>query len=154
MQSGKPVVGQRLASMILDHFIMCVATVAPLATVLAATGALEDGEPGAGFQMAFLFVLLVYMGKDSIGGRSPAKRILKLRVIDNKTLQPASPGRCFVRNLFVCLWPVEVLVVLFSPGRRIGDFVGGTRVVTEAYMKHLQHTELVASLGFAEETVH
>jgi uncharacterized RDD family membrane protein YckC len=28
------------------------------------------------------------------------------------------------------MWPVEVLVSLFNPQRRIGDYVAGTKVVT------------------------
>ncbi|GEP98890.1 hypothetical protein CCY01nite_51500 [Chitinophaga cymbidii] len=79
----------------------------------------------------FYFSLLgfaIYFCKDSINGRSIAKRILKMQVVDNRTGRPASPLQCVVRNLFCILWPVEVLVTFGSPDRRIGDMVAGTRV--------------------------
>lgn len=45
--------------------------------------------------------LALYFCKDIINGRSLAKRLLKLQVVDNTTGEVASPMQCFVRNLFV-----------------------------------------------------
>lgn len=73
--------------------------------------------------------MALYICKDNIGGRSIAKRILKHQVINKNTGAPASPIRCTVRNLFIILWPLEVLAVLVNPERRIGDHVAGTMVV-------------------------
>src|SRR5262249_27317646 len=42
----------------------------------------------------------------------------------------AGPLRCFVRNLTLWFWPVEVLLVLVNQDRRrLGDYLAGTRVV-------------------------
>ena len=71
---------------------------------------------------------IVYLNKDIINGRSPAKRILKLQVVDIKTNNPASPIKCFIRNLTTPLWILEVLITIFSPERRIGDLLVGTKV--------------------------
>jgi uncharacterized RDD family membrane protein YckC len=71
----------------------------------------------------------LYFCKDCINGRSIAKRALKLQVVENKSGNVASPIRCFVRNIFCILWPIEVIVTLASPSRRIGDMVAGTRVI-------------------------
>ena len=71
----------------------------------------------------------LYFCKDCISGRSIAKRALKLQVVENKSGNVAPPIKCFVRNIFCILWPIEVIVTLASPSRRIGDMVAGTRVV-------------------------
>lgn len=71
----------------------------------------------------------LYFCKDCLSGRSIAKRLLGQQVINYKTGEIANPLRCFVRNFFCILWPLEIFVVLFSPSRRIGDFVAGTAVV-------------------------
>ncbi|MFD2887313.1 RDD family protein [Chitinophaga cymbidii] len=127
----------RLGSMLLDHFIMvmiCMIFFIPTTVTMFSSFA-PGGEnvPWVPLQHRpmFYFSLLgfaIYFCKDSINGRSIAKRILKMQVVDNRTGRPASPLQCVVRNLFCILWPVEVLVTFGSPDRRIGDMVAGTRV--------------------------
>src|SRR5882672_5983918 len=138
MTEQKVNAGTRLGTMILDHIIMTM-----ILMVFAIPGMIN------GFMKAFkisheqadldlwgnmiYFMLIgfaIYLCKDSINGRSPAKRILKLQVVDNSTGEVASPIKCFVRNIFCILWPIEVIVVLVNPSRRIGDFVAGTKVAT------------------------
>ena len=43
-----------------------------------------------------------------------------------KTDTVASSLKCLIRNITIILWPIEVIVVLVSPSRRIGDFIAGT----------------------------
>jgi len=62
-------------------------------------------------------------------GRSIAERILKLQVVNNSTGQVASPIKCFIRNLFIILWPIEAIVALKNTSTRIGDRVAGTKLV-------------------------
>jgi len=52
------------------------------------------------------------------------------RVIDIKTNKPASEFQCFVRNLTIIGWPIEVIVGLINPQRRLGDFLANTKVIT------------------------
>jgi hypothetical protein len=79
------------------------------------------------------FLLLIgmslYFCKDCFLGRSPAKRILKLQVVDNTSGKVASPIKCFIRDIFCIIWPVEVIVALVNPNRRIGDFIAGTKLI-------------------------
>ena len=128
--------GTRLGTMILDHFLMTM-----IAMIFFVPGMIS------GFSNAFnvshdqttpdifgnmYLVLLgfaVYFCKDCINGRSIAKRILKLQLVDNTTGQVASPLKCFARNIFCVLWPVEVVVALINPSRRIGDRVAGTKLI-------------------------
>lgn len=34
-----------------------------------------------------------------------------------------------VRNVFLCLWPIEVEPFLVKPNRRLGDYVSKTKVI-------------------------
>jgi uncharacterized RDD family membrane protein YckC len=93
--------------------------------------------------------------KDLGGGRySFGKRAVSERVVDVTTLERASNGKCFLRNLpYVLAWLVavvpvlgdavgwsllgllvfvDVVMILATPaGRRLGDFIAGTQVVAE-----------------------
>lgn len=130
-------VGTRIGSMLLDHIAMTF-----IAMIFFAPGMIS------GFSTAFevnheqtnldifgglsyigLIGLALYFCKDCIHGRSIAKRILKLQVVENKSGNVASPIRCFIRNIFCILWPIEVIVTLTNPSRRIGDMIAGTKVV-------------------------
>lgn len=137
MTEQKVNAGTRLGTMILDHFIMTFG-----AMIFAVPGMIsgfatafnishEQKSPNLFGNMSYVMLIgfAVYFCKDSINGRSPAKRILKLQVVDNTAGKAASPLKCFVRNIFCVLWPIEVIVALVNPSRRIGDFVAGTKVV-------------------------
>lgn len=127
-----PTVGLRLGSMLLDHLFTCFILMAPMIPVIIYFNETDGENNVAGaspaFQLAFIGVLVLYFFKDSFNGRSLAKRVTKLQVVDYKTGMPATIGQCFVRNLFIIVWPVEVLVTLFRPQRRTGDLVAGTKV--------------------------
>lgn len=130
MQKEKPTLGNRLWSMLLDHVLTTVILLAPILPFIFLQQSRMQGEPlNAGFQFAFLTLLLLYFLKVSFNGRSLAKRITRLQVVDNRTGEAATPIKCFVRNLPLMIWPVEVLVTFFSPQRRLGDLLAGTRVV-------------------------
>ena len=82
-----------------------------------------------------LFVLLVllfptlFVFRDVLlNGRSIAKRIFRLRVIDNVTSEKPSNKKLVLRNLFFVAYPVE-LVLLIVTGRSLGDMVTKTSVV-------------------------
>jgi uncharacterized RDD family membrane protein YckC len=137
MTEQKVNAGTRLGTMILDHIIMTFG-----AMIFAVPGMIsgfatafnishEQQSPDLFGNMSYVMLIgfAVYFCKDSINGRSPAKRILKLQVVDNTTGRAASPIKCFVRNIFIALWPIEVIVSLINPSRRIGDLVAGTKLV-------------------------
>lgn len=71
----------------------------------------------------------IYMNKDGVLGQSIAKRICDLQVIDRKTKQAAGPLKCLVRNLTLMAWPLELLFLLVTKNRRLGDFMANTEVV-------------------------
>ncbi len=123
--------------MLIDHFAMTfIAMIFFIPSLIStfATAFTINHEPTnfdvlSGLSYVGLIGLALYLCKDSINGRSIAKRIFKIQVVNDKTGEAASPIKCFVRNLFCALWPLEVIVTIASPDRRIGDMVAGTKVV-------------------------
>lgn len=128
-------IGLRLASMLVDHFaitfIVMIVVMPGFALSMFNTFNI-DHEPSSFNIGNMLFLIALgfsaYFNKDIFNGRSPAKRILKMQVIDNKTNQVASPLKCLVRNLTIPFWPVELVFVLIDPKRRLGDKIAGTRI--------------------------
>ncbi len=130
--------GTRLGAMLLDHLFMTM-----IAMVFFIPGMIsgfadafnvshEQTSPnfmGGGFGYLSMLGFAIYFCKDCINGRSIAKRILKLQVVDNSTGQVASPLKCFVRNIFIIIWPIEAIIALTNPSRRLGDRVAGTKLV-------------------------
>jgi len=132
-------IGIRLAAMLLDHFIMCFG-IGFIAFILFGIGYLIIGNPiNSGLPewlviipiLFGLMIISIYFNKDAIKGKSPAKRILGLVIVDNKTGEIANPIKSVVRNITLVLWPIEVIFSLFSPERRIGDYIAGTKVISD-----------------------
>ncbi|KAA1246612.1 RDD family protein [Aquimarina sp. RZ0] len=129
--------GTRIASMLLDHIIMMFISmiffvpgmISGFSTAFEVNHEQISPDIFGGLIYFGLIGLALYFCKDCIKGRSIAKRVLKLQVIENSSNNVASPIRCLVRNIFCILWPIEVIVTLASPSRRIGDMVAGTKVV-------------------------
>ncbi len=99
-------------------------------------------RPGIGETIpsdSFLFDLLFFvppallyfaiLNKDFFNGQSVVNRLLGYQIVNNKTMKPASSLRCMLRNVLAPVWPIEVIFVLFSPSRRLGDFIAGTKIV-------------------------
>ncbi len=131
-------VGARLAAMLLDHFFMTFIAVAFLLPTMISdmfTSFTPSHEPTyfnfwGGSTMYFgMFGFALYFCKDIINGRSIAKRILKLQVVDNSTGQVATPIQCLIRNILCVLWFVEVVVAMTNTNRRLGDRLAGTKLV-------------------------
>jgi uncharacterized RDD family membrane protein YckC len=77
----------------------------------------------------FYLDLFIIFNKDFFNGQSPIKSIFGFRVVDQKTGTTASDFKCFVRNMTIILWPIEVIVLLFSTDKRLGDMIAGTRII-------------------------
>ena len=76
-----------------------------------------------------MFVLFVC--KDNLNGQSLGKRLMKIQIIEIQTTEPASNLKCMIRNLFFCLWPIELALALIEPNRRVGDYVTKTRLTKD-----------------------
>jgi len=122
----KPSVGVRIGSMLLDHFFLGMSFGIIMMTYQTVTGSITKFELPV---VPFYVFIAIYLNKDAIKGQSIAKRLLGLQIVDRKTGQPAKEFQCFLRNMTIPAWPVEAIVVLFSPARRIGDLIAGTQTV-------------------------
>lgn len=121
----------RILSMFLDHCFMSVIIV-PLGFITFGLATFLDSNLDDEMIIVLMFVpFFIYLNKDFFNARSPAKRILGYQVMDRKTNQAASELQCFIRNLTIFVaWPLEVIIGLINPQRRIGDFLANTKVVT------------------------
>ena len=61
-------------------------------------------------------------------GRSIAKRIFKLHVIDNATGELPKKSILAIRNLFFFVYPIDAITLIVS-GKSIGDIATNTTVV-------------------------
>ena len=84
---------------------------------------------------ALIFVLFVlsfptlFVVRDVLfKGRSIAKRIFKLRVIDNETNELPEKRKLVIRNLFFFIYPVEA-ILLIATDKSIGDMTTNTTVI-------------------------
>ena len=84
---------------------------------------------------ALVFVLFVlsypvlFVVRDVLfKGRSIAKRIFKLRVIDNETNELPEKKKLVIRNLFFFIYPVEA-ILLIATDKSIGDMTTNTTVI-------------------------
>jgi len=120
----------RVLSMLMDHIIMCIVIV-PLAILIFVIILKFEDKLNLDIGIALIFIpFFIYLNKDFLKSKSPAKRILGYQVMDRKTNNPANELQCFIRNLTICIaWPLEVIVGFINPERRIGDFLANTKVV-------------------------
>ena len=139
MENKKEItIGLRLVSMLVDHFIMGFAMFIPIIPfmIIGMRNVFNISHEQASMEPSFVIygVILgfaMYFNKDFFDGRSPAKRILRVQVINHKTGGVADPLRCLLRNLTIPVWPLETIFILINPHRRLGDYIAGTRI--EAY---------------------
>jgi uncharacterized RDD family membrane protein YckC len=128
--------GTRIGTMLTDHFVMVI--IAMIFTlpgmVTSITQNLDSDNANTEIaigQISYLslFGLSLYFCKDVFNGRSIAKRIFKLQVVDKNTGRAASPLQTLVRNMFCILWMIEVFVAWSNTSQRLGDKVAGTMLV-------------------------
>jgi len=120
----------RISSMLLDHIIMTIVIMIPwfliLILIISKIVIFDDQA----VKIAFLSMLFIYLNKDFFNAKSPAKRLLGYQVVNRKNEKPATELHCFIRNLTIGVaWPLEVIVGLINPERRIGDFIANTKVI-------------------------
>ena len=86
-------------------------------------------SPELAVDIWFTLSLFLTLNKDFFNGRSIAKRILSIQILDAKSGKTASELQCVIRNMFVFIGPIEGLVAYSKPEKRIGDLLANTKVV-------------------------
>jgi uncharacterized RDD family membrane protein YckC len=83
----------------------------------------------------FVMFFCMYLCKDIFGGQSFSKKMMDIQIIDINSGKRASKFKTILRNLFLVLWPIELLLILLSRDQRLGDKVAGTTI---AYQKYIE----------------
>jgi len=114
--------------MLLDHFTMGFIIAIPLILLSFLINSDDPFEISTAEHITFYLMTLIYLNKDFLRGKSFAKRKLGLQLINRRTGKSANELQCFIRNITVLVWPLEVMVIMVSPKRRIGDLLANTKV--------------------------
>jgi uncharacterized RDD family membrane protein YckC/uncharacterized membrane protein SpoIIM required for sporulation len=137
--------GERAIAAFIDFLIVLLLGIAVLFVyTFFGRGDLQQDVSRATTTMAVLAVVTVLSGivlYDVVGdlvfdGRTPGKRLVRLRVVDRRG-RPPDLATSLLRNLLRLVdmipvgYGVGLVVLFFSGTRRIGDFVAGTVVISE-----------------------
>lgn len=125
---------RRIAAILIDHFVFCFLMV--MVTFLIIGPSFVDEE---GFSNKFhtyglyIFILgiLIYFNKDMVNGISIGRWITGTAVREMQDYQ-LIPSRIklFIRNVFIVIWPIELVVLALSDNKqRIGDKITKTEVI-------------------------
>ncbi|MDD4689335.1 MAG: RDD family protein [Eubacteriales bacterium] len=68
-----------------------------------------------------------YICKDVIHGKSIGKRLMKIKVLNQKGENPHI-WQLIIRNITILIWPIEFILFALDK-RRIGDIIAKTNVV-------------------------
>lgn len=128
-EEKKKILGLRIAAVMIDYIIIFLLA---LLSVDYSFMILSDQAEGIFhlFNLFLLMVFILYLLKDIVYGRSIGKWTIGLEVRDsNNNEKKPNIIKLIVRNLFIFLWPIEILMILFSKdNRRIGDKLANTEV--------------------------
>lgn len=148
----------RLKSMIVDHFLMWIILImlSNIGISFTKFGNISIDHnihlENSFLNINFLSILgiVLYLSKDIFGGQSPAKRIFHLQLVTNASEKAPSPFVHVLRNIFLFLWPIELIVLGINPERRIGDYITGTKVIkinnNEIYDTKTNYFSIVISI--------
>lgn len=85
-----------------------------------------------GFEIPFYFNYILILFKDlTFSTGSLGKKFLNLKIILNNSKQVASRIMILVRNVFLFIWPIDLIILLIFK-RRIGDILFKIDVVSSA----------------------
>ena len=115
--------------MLMDHFIMSLIIVPPLILFSFFFRDLETYKIEVISFIPFLFFTFLYFNKDFYNAKSPAKRLIGYQIINATTNKAANEFQCFLRNITIPFWPIEIFISLINPQRRLGDLIANTKVI-------------------------
>lgn len=80
-------------------------------------------------KVIFSLIFTLVICKDNMNGQSVGKYFMRIQVVDLQTDVGASNIKTMIRNVFLCLWPIEVFFFLIKSDRRLGDYVSKTKLL-------------------------
>lgn len=78
----------------------------------------------------FFIPFVLFFNQDNVNSSGIVHRFFGVQIVSNKTNLPSSPIKCFVRNISLIILPWEAIFWLLSPSRGIGDYIFGTKLIT------------------------
>ncbi len=124
-------IGVRLLSIIIDFLLILLVCLVSNLIILKI-------DIKMNFMYHYTFVMVVFYSlffcKDIINeGQSIGKRIVGLRIInDNKSNNKGkrvSNRNLILRNIFIFIWPLELLMIIINPEKRMADFKLKTKII-------------------------
>lgn len=82
--------------------------------------------------LSFSLFVSIFICKDFVLGRSFGKKICNLEIVNNYGGGTPYLLQLIIRNLFFPVWPLECLMYIINPSRRLGDILCGTKVIHKA----------------------
>ena len=165
-----PFVGNRIKSMLVD-FAYVTSVFFPWIIIIALPFiilTINNSENQTFFNLYITVALIPYtltimalLNKDLCNGKSIGKRIYGYQIIDSQTKETAGEYKCMLRNITMIIWPIEAIVIMINPSKRIGDLIAGTEIIKinpelkETFLEELRNkrgisTKLIlTSLGIA-----
>lgn len=119
---------ERLLSAIIDFGIL-LAVIMLLSVLIIILSILKLDNIFVLF-MAFSAIYSLYLCKDLPEGRSNGKYIVGLKIVNKNNKTPSSLI-LILRNLFILLWPIDILCCIITPNKKIGDYIFCVKVVHE-----------------------
>jgi len=123
---------QRLKSIFIDLCLICL-FISPFIMVMFILS-LMDNIAYQSFIIS-LFISL-FICKDLCKYHSIGKRIFNLYVVENNSGLTPSLIKLIARNIFIIIWPIEIIFCCINPEKRIGDIICGTKVIMMDYQKN------------------
>jgi uncharacterized RDD family membrane protein YckC len=116
---------QRFVAIMIDYIIFALIF---LATILVVGGTIFIADVDK-VKIVVLVTNFLFFLKDSTG-QSPGKKLLGIKIVRKSDLSGPNIMLPLIRNLFLCLGIIEVIVILFAENHeRLGDKVTETVVV-------------------------
>jgi uncharacterized RDD family membrane protein YckC len=116
---------ERFLALIIDYIILAFTL---LVVILAVAGTIFITDVHKAKIILLVLGILFYL-KDS-AGQSPGKRLFGIKIVRRSDFKKPNIILPFIRNLFLCLGIIEVIVILSDENHeRLGDKVTKTIVV-------------------------
>jgi uncharacterized RDD family membrane protein YckC len=115
---------ERIVSMLIDGII--IMGIAMIFIILLFILGLGNDITSRILLLSLIYSL--FLCKDLYQGQSFGKKKFNLKIIsiNNKEL---SSFKLIIRNLFIVIWPIEIIMCLINPQRRLGDIIVGSKLV-------------------------
>ncbi len=124
---------RRAAAFIIDYIVLTFLAVSTIFIIIG-PNFIDNNDFGQminTMMMVLIPIFIIYFCKDLINGISLGRWIMGIMVRDeNDTSEIPSKAKLIIRNLFLIIWPVELLVLAFNNNKkRLGDNIAKTIVL-------------------------